>query len=63
MNVQTTRRGLAALLAVAVIPAAGHFFAYAIRGPVVEMLDPKPLPYQPEGHAVDFGGYLAAPPP
>jgi hypothetical protein len=44
-------------------PAGNHFFAYAIRGPVVEMLDPKPLPYQPEGHAVDFGGYLAAPRP
>jgi len=40
-------------------PRGNHFFAYSIRDKVVEMLDPKPLPYQKaDPAAIDFKGYL-----
>ena len=41
-------------------PAGNEFFATAIRKPVVDWLDPKPLAYRPGGTIVDFqdGNYL-----
>jgi hypothetical protein len=40
-------------------PRGNHLFAYAIKDKLVEILDPKPLPYQDiEAERVDFSGYL-----
>ncbi len=40
-------------------PAGNHFFAYAIKGRVVDWLDPKPLPYRDKTQKIiDFRGYL-----
>ncbi len=40
-------------------PRGNHFFAYSIKDKVVEMLDPKPLPYQKKDPSnIDFKGYL-----
>jgi hypothetical protein len=42
-------------------PRGNHFFAYAIKDTLLELLDPKPLPYQDVGFdTVDFSGYLPA---
>jgi hypothetical protein len=40
-------------------PRGNHFFAYSIKGKVVEWLDPKPITYrQSDPDSVDFRGYL-----
>jgi hypothetical protein len=40
-------------------PSGNHFFAYALKDTLLELLDPKPLPYQDRGRdTVDFGEYL-----
>jgi hypothetical protein len=40
-------------------PRGNHFFAYALKDKLLELLDPKPLPYQDRGpDTVDFGRYL-----
>jgi hypothetical protein len=40
-------------------PSGNHVFAYALKDRLLELLDPKPLPYQDRGpDTVDFGGYL-----
>jgi hypothetical protein len=40
-------------------PRGNHFFAYSIKGQVVEWLDPKPITYrEPDPNSVDFRGYL-----
>jgi hypothetical protein len=40
-------------------PRGNHFFAYAIKGKVVEWLDPKPITYRhADANSVDFRGYL-----
>jgi hypothetical protein len=40
-------------------PRGNHFFAYSIKGKVVEWLDPKPITYrQVDANSVDFRGYL-----
>jgi hypothetical protein len=40
-------------------PRGNHFFAYALKDRLLEMLDPKPLPYQDRApDTVDFSGYL-----
>jgi hypothetical protein len=40
-------------------PRGNHLFAYSIKDKIIEMLDPKPLPYQDgEAGTVDFRGYL-----
>lgn len=40
-------------------PMGNHFIAYAIKDKLVELLDPKPLPYQrPDAQAINFSGYL-----
>jgi hypothetical protein len=40
-------------------PRGNHFFAYSIKGKVVEWLDPKPITYrQADADSVDFRGYL-----
>ena len=43
-------------------PRGNHFFAYAIKDPVVEWLDPKPVTYRNlDPTSVDFRGYLPTP--
>lgn len=40
-------------------PRGNHFFAYALKDKLLELLDPKPLPYQDRGpDTVDFSEYL-----
>ncbi len=40
-------------------PSGNHFFAYSIRKPLLEMLDPKPITYRDASQRViDFKGYL-----
>lgn len=40
-------------------PAGNHFFAYAIKGTVVDWLDPKPITYRnQEDRWITFEGYL-----
>ena len=40
-------------------PAGNHFFAYSIKGRIVDWLDPKPVPYQdPTRRMTMFEGYL-----
>jgi hypothetical protein len=40
-------------------PAGNHFIAYSIKGKLVELLDPKPIPYQqPNERQINFKGYL-----
>ena len=40
-------------------PRGNHFFAYSIKGKVVEWLDPKPITYRhADANSVDFRGYL-----
>jgi hypothetical protein len=40
-------------------PAGNHFFAYSIKGRIVEWLDPKPITYKnPTQGMTDFKGYL-----
>jgi hypothetical protein len=40
-------------------PRGNHFFAYALKDRLLELLDPKPLPYQDRSpDTVDFSGYL-----
>lgn len=40
-------------------PRGNHFFAYSIKDPVVEWLDPKPITYRkPDPDSIDFQGYL-----
>jgi hypothetical protein len=40
-------------------PRGNHFFAYALKDRLLELLDPKPLPYQDRGpDSVDFSLYL-----
>jgi len=40
-------------------PRGNHFFAYALKDTLLELLDPKPLPYQDRGPGTaDFSGYL-----
>ena len=40
-------------------PSGNHFFAYALKDRLLELLDPKPLSYQDRGpDTVDFGEYL-----
>jgi hypothetical protein len=42
-------------------PRGNHFFAYSIKGTVVEWLDPKPITYRrADADSVDFRGYLPA---
>jgi hypothetical protein len=44
-------------------PRGNHFFAYSIKGKVVEWLDPKPITYRhADADSVDFRGYLPARP-
>ena len=46
-------------------PAGNQFFAFALKKPLVEWLDPKPIAYQASGTIIDFqdGRYLDRPPP
>jgi hypothetical protein len=40
-------------------PRGNHFFAYSIKGKVVEWLHPKPITYRhADANSVDFRGYL-----
>lgn len=40
-------------------PKGNHLFAYAIKDKLVELLDPKPLPYRDlQDERIDFRGYL-----
>jgi len=40
-------------------PRGNHFFAYSIKGKVVDWLDPKPITYRnPDAETLDFKGYL-----
>ena len=40
-------------------PAGNHFFAYAIKDKIVDLLDPKPITYQQKGDKlIKFKGYL-----
>jgi hypothetical protein len=40
-------------------PRGNHFFAYSIKGKVIEMLDPKPITYRNvDAESIDFEGYL-----
>lgn len=40
-------------------PRGNHLFAYSIKDKLIEMLEPKPLPYQDRSaETVDFKGYL-----
>jgi hypothetical protein len=40
-------------------PRGNRFFAYALKDKLLELLDPKPLPYQDRGpDTVDFSAYL-----
>ena len=40
-------------------PAGNHFFAYAIKDKIVDLLDPKPITYQQKGdRLIRFKGYL-----
>jgi hypothetical protein len=40
-------------------PLGNHFFAYALKDRLLELLDPKPLPYQDRSQdTVDFSEYL-----
>ena len=40
-------------------PMGNHFIAYAIKDKLLELLDPKPVPYQlPDAQAISFKGYL-----
>jgi hypothetical protein len=40
-------------------PRGNHFFAYAIKDKVVELLNPKPITYSnPDAASLDFKGYL-----
>src|SRR5262249_41017712 len=40
-------------------PRGNHFFAYAIKGKVVEWLDPKPITYRrSDPDSLDFRSYL-----
>lgn len=40
-------------------PTGNHFIAYAIKNKLVELLDPRPIPYQqPEERQINFKGYL-----
>jgi hypothetical protein len=40
-------------------PMGNHFVAYSIKDKVVELLEPKPLPYQEPGERrINFEGYL-----
>jgi hypothetical protein len=40
-------------------PAGNHFFAYSIKGEIVDWLNPKPISYRSdERRMVDFQGYL-----
>ena len=40
-------------------PRGNHFFAHAIKGKMVEWLDPKPITYRgADAGAIDFRGYL-----
>jgi hypothetical protein len=42
-------------------PRGNHFFAYALKDTLLDLLEPKPLPYQDRTHdTVDFRGYLPA---
>jgi len=42
-------------------PRGNHFFAYELKDRLLELLDPKPLPYQDRGpDSVDFSQYLSA---
>jgi hypothetical protein len=36
-------------------PRGNHFFAYALKDSLLELLDPKPLPYQDGG--IDTAGF------
>lgn len=40
-------------------PMGNHFIAYSIKDRLVELLDPKPIPYQqPDAQTINFKGYL-----
>lgn len=40
-------------------PAGNHFFAYALKDPLVRWLDPKPITYnRADSRVIDFEGYL-----
>lgn len=40
-------------------PRGNHFFAYSMKGKVVEWLDPKPITYRHvDANSIDFRGYL-----
>jgi hypothetical protein len=40
-------------------PAGNHFFAYAIKGPVIDWLGPRPITYRnPDAQRITFEGYL-----
>ena len=40
-------------------PKGNHFIAYSMKDKVVELLDPKPIPYQqPDARIITFKGYL-----
>jgi hypothetical protein len=40
-------------------PRGNHFFAYTLKDKLLELLDPKPLPYQDRGPGTfDFSRYL-----
>lgn len=41
-------------------PRGNHFFAYELKDRLLELLDPKPLPYQDVGPGADLSGYLPA---
>jgi hypothetical protein len=40
-------------------PMGNHFIAYSIKDKVIELLDPKPVPYQQSNaRIINFKGYL-----
>ena len=42
-------------------PSGNHFFAYAFKDTLLELLDPKPLPYQDrDPDTIDLTRYLPA---
>jgi hypothetical protein len=42
-------------------PRGNHFFAYSIKDSLLDVLDPKPLPYQDRtADTIDFSGYMFA---
>ena len=40
-------------------PAGNHFFAYSLKGNIVDWLEPKPMPYRTDAQRmIDFREYV-----